>query len=140
MITGAALATINRLPVLLLPSDVFATRVADPVLQQLEHPWRGDVSVNDAFRPVSRFFDRVWRPEQLLGRAPRRDARADRPGRDRGRDGRAAQDVQAEAFDWPTELFAERPGTSAPQPDPAALARAAACCGRAGRSSSPVGG
>src|SRR6516165_5836091 len=65
MVTGAALATINRLPVLLLPGDVFATRVAQPVLQELEHPGAGDVSVNDAFRPVSRFFDRVWRPEQL---------------------------------------------------------------------------
>src|SRR5580700_11772623 len=58
MITGAALATISRLPVLLLPGDVFATRVADPVLQQLEYPGGLDVSVNDAFRPVSRFFDR----------------------------------------------------------------------------------
>ena len=65
MLTGAALATINRLPVLLLPSDIFATRVASPVLQELEQPYGYDVSVNDAFRPVSRFFDRVWRPEQL---------------------------------------------------------------------------
>jgi len=65
MVTGAALATINRLPVLLLPGDVFATRIATPVLQELEHPAALDVSVNDAFRPVSVFFDRVWRPEQL---------------------------------------------------------------------------
>src|SRR6516162_3533973 len=65
MVTGAAVATVNRLPVLLLPSDVFATRVADPVLQQLEHPSQRDVSANDVFRPVSRFFDRVDRPEQL---------------------------------------------------------------------------
>ena len=65
MVTGAALATINRLPVLLLPGDVFATRVAPPVLQELEYPGGYDVSVNDAFRPVSRFFDRIWRPEQL---------------------------------------------------------------------------
>ncbi|HEY6749598.1 MAG TPA: thiamine pyrophosphate-binding protein, partial [Mycobacteriales bacterium] len=63
MLTGAALATINRLPVLLLPSDVFATRVSAPVLQELESG--SDVTVNDAFRPLSRFFDRVWRPEQL---------------------------------------------------------------------------
>ncbi len=63
MVTGAALATINRLPVLLLPGDVFATRIATPVLQELEHPMALDVSVNDAFRPVSVFFDRVWRPE-----------------------------------------------------------------------------
>src|ERR1700716_4425400 len=65
MLTGAALATINRLPVLLLPGDTFATRVATPVLQELERHGGYDVSVNDCFRPVSRFFDRVWRPEQL---------------------------------------------------------------------------
>ena len=65
MLTGAALATINRLPVLLLPGDIFATRVSSPVLQELEDPTGYDISVNDAFRPVSRFFDRVWRPEQL---------------------------------------------------------------------------
>jgi Thiamine pyrophosphate enzyme, N-terminal TPP binding domain len=65
MVTGAALATINRIPVLLLPSDIFATRVASPVLQELEDRRSADVSVNDAFRPVSRFFDRIWRPEQL---------------------------------------------------------------------------
>src|ERR1700716_1678786 len=66
MITGAATATINRIPVLLLPSDYFANRVPDPVLQQLEHSLERDMSVNDAFRPVSRFFDRISRPEQLL--------------------------------------------------------------------------
>src|SRR5918992_2077384 len=65
MLTGAALATINRIPVLLLPADIFATRVGSPVLQELEQPYGYDVSVNDAFRPLSRFFDRVWRPEQL---------------------------------------------------------------------------
>ena len=65
MLTGAALATINRMPVLLLPSDIFATRAASPVLQELEDPRSYDVSVNDAFRPLSRFFDRIWRPEQL---------------------------------------------------------------------------
>src|SRR6185437_9957667 len=65
MLTGAALATVNRLPVLLLPSDTFATRVATPVLQELENVGAGDISVNDAFRPVSRYFDRVSRPEQL---------------------------------------------------------------------------
>jgi 3D-(3,5/4)-trihydroxycyclohexane-1,2-dione acylhydrolase (decyclizing) len=69
MLTGAALATINRLPVLLLPSDTFATRVADPVLQQLEQPGDASLSVNDAFRPLSRFFDRVQRPEQLFSAA-----------------------------------------------------------------------
>ena len=65
MVTGAALATVNRIPVLLLPGDVFATRVANPVLQELEDPTSLDVSVNDAFRPVSRFWDRINRPEQL---------------------------------------------------------------------------
>ena len=71
MISGAAAATINRLPVLLLPGDYYATRHQGPVLQQLEHPISGDVSVNDCFRPVSRFFDRIMIPEQLLkiGRA-----------------------------------------------------------------------
>ena len=65
MVTGAALATINRLPVLLLPGDIFATRVANPVLQELEDPSSLDVSVNDTFKPVSRFWDRINRPEQL---------------------------------------------------------------------------
>ena len=65
MVTGAAVATINRIPVLLLPGDVFATRRANPVLQQLEDPTSLDVSVNDCLRPVSRYFDRIWRPEQL---------------------------------------------------------------------------
>ena len=65
MVTGAALATINRLPVLLLPADTFADRGASPLLQELEQPYAGDVTVNDAFRPVSQYFDRVWRPEQL---------------------------------------------------------------------------
>src|SRR5438552_8428583 len=66
MVTGAAAATINRIPVLLLPGDVFASRGPDPVLQQLEVPWAGDVSVNDVFRPVSRYFDRILRPEQIV--------------------------------------------------------------------------
>ena len=65
MVTGAALATINRIPVLLLPADTFADRSASPLLQELELPYAGDVTVNDAFRPVSKYFDRVWRPEQL---------------------------------------------------------------------------
>lgn len=108
MITGAALATVNRLPVLLLPSDVFATRVATPVLQELESTAAGDVSVNDAFRPVSKYFDRVWRPEQL----PSALLNAMRVLTDPVETGAVTialpQDVQAEAFDWPEELFAER--------------------------------
>src|ERR1700751_6368087 len=70
MVTGAALATVNRLPVLLLPGDTYATRHQGPVLQQLEHPTEADATVNDAFRPVSRFFDRITRPEQLLTALP----------------------------------------------------------------------
>src|SRR6476620_8162369 len=70
MMSGAALATINHLPVLLLPSDYYATRRQGPVLQQLEHPSELDTSVNDCFRPVSRFFDRITRPEQLLESLP----------------------------------------------------------------------
>ena len=125
MVTGAALATINRLPVLLLPGDVFATRVASPVLQELELPSSGDVSVNDVFRPVSRYFDRVWRPEQL----PAALLGAMRVLTDPAETGAVTlalpQDVQAEAYDWPEELFAERVWHVArPVPEPAALARA----------------
>ena len=70
MLTGAAMATVNRLPVLLLPGDLFATRRVTPVLQQLEQPWSQNVSVNDAFRPVSRYWDRIERPEQLITALP----------------------------------------------------------------------
>jgi 3D-(3,5/4)-trihydroxycyclohexane-1,2-dione acylhydrolase (decyclizing) len=127
MITGAALATINRLPVLLLPGDVFATRVAPPVLQELEYPGGYDVSVNDAFRPVSVFFDRIWRPEQL----PSALLGAMRALTDPAGTGAVTlalpQDVQAEARDWPGELFAERVWhVPRPVPEPAALGRAAA--------------
>jgi 3D-(3,5/4)-trihydroxycyclohexane-1,2-dione acylhydrolase (decyclizing) len=108
MVTGAALATINRIPVLLLPGDVFATRAASPVLQELELPASGDVSVNDALRPVSRYFDRVWRPEQL----PAAMLGAMRVLSDPVETGAVTlalpQDVQAEAYDWPTELFEKR--------------------------------
>ncbi|TCC33282.1 3D-(3,5/4)-trihydroxycyclohexane-1,2-dione acylhydrolase (decyclizing) [Kribbella capetownensis] len=108
MVTGAALATVNRLPVLILPSDVFATRVATPVLQELESFGAGDVSVNDAFRPVSKYFDRIWRPEQL----PSALLNAMRVLTDPVETGAVTlalpQDVQAEAYDWPDELFSER--------------------------------
>ena len=127
LVTGAALATINRLPVLLLPGDIFATRVADPVLQQLEQPYGYDVTVNDAFRPLSRYFDRVSRPEQLSRGA----AGAMRVLTDPAETGAVTlalpQDVQAEAYDWPEEFFAERVWHVArPVPEPAALERAAA--------------
>ena len=77
MITGAALATINRLPVLLLPGDIFARRNVAPVLQQLESPNTQDISVNDCFKPVSRYWDRIYRPEQIDHGAARGHARAD---------------------------------------------------------------
>ncbi|MGZ4616805.1 MAG: thiamine pyrophosphate-binding protein, partial [Actinomycetes bacterium] len=133
MVTGAALATVNRLPVLLLPGDVFATRAAGTVLQQLENPMSLDLSVNDVFRPVSRFFDRVNRPEQLAESL----LAAMRVLTDPVETGAVTlalpQDVQAEAHDWPSELFARRVWHVArPVPDPAALARAAAAI-RAGR-------
>src|ERR1043166_564628 len=70
MLTGAALATINRLPVLLLPGDIFARRNVAPVLQQLEHPHSQDISVNDCFRPVSKYWDRINRPDQLMNALP----------------------------------------------------------------------
>ena len=125
MVTGAALATTNRLPVLLLPSDYFATRVASPVLQELEDPRSYDVSVNDALKPVSRFWDRVNRPEQL----PSALLGAMRVLTDPVETGAVTlclpQDVQAEAFDWPEELFARRVWhVRRPVPEPAALARA----------------
>ncbi|MBN9102164.1 MULTISPECIES: 3D-(3,5/4)-trihydroxycyclohexane-1,2-dione acylhydrolase (decyclizing) [unclassified Pseudonocardia] len=127
MLTGAALATTNRIPVLLLPSDIFATRVASPVLQELESPAGYDVSVNDAFRPLSVFFDRVWRPEQL----PSALLGAMRALTDPAQTGAVTialpQDVQAEAHDWPDELFARRVWhIQRPAPDTAALARAVA--------------
>ncbi|MEU4217248.1 3D-(3,5/4)-trihydroxycyclohexane-1,2-dione acylhydrolase (decyclizing) [Actinoplanes sp. NPDC026623] len=126
MLTGAALATVNRIPVLLLPSDVFATRAASPVLQELEDPRSYDVSVNDAFRPLSRFFDRVWRPEQL----PSALLAAMRVLTDPVETGAVTvclpQDVQAEAFDFPDALFERRVWHVArPVPEPAAIARAA---------------
>src|SRR5919201_5220522 len=108
MVTGAAWATINRLPVLLFPSDYFANRIVDPVLQQLEHPIERDVSVNDAFRAVSTYFDRVTRPEQLLSSLPE----AIRILTDPAQTGAATiclpEDVQTEAYDFPAAFFEKR--------------------------------
>jgi 3D-(3,5/4)-trihydroxycyclohexane-1,2-dione acylhydrolase (decyclizing) len=108
MVTGAALATVNRIPVLLLPGDVFATRVANPVLQELEDPRSYDVSVNDCFKPVSRYWDRINRPEQL----PVSLLAAMRVLTDPAETGAVTlalpQDVQAEARDWDDDLFARR--------------------------------
>jgi len=108
MVTGAALATVNRLPVLLLPGDTYASRRQGPVLQQLQHPSEADVSVNDAFRPVARFFDRISRPEQLLTALPA----AMRVLTDPVQTGAVVlalpQDVQSHAFDFPTALFVDK--------------------------------
>ncbi|MFC7404571.1 3D-(3,5/4)-trihydroxycyclohexane-1,2-dione acylhydrolase (decyclizing) [Georgenia alba] len=108
MLTGAALATTNRLPALLLPSDTFATRVADPVLQQLEQPWDIGLTVNDAFRPLSRFFDRVQRPEQLYSIA----LAAMRVLTDPAETGAVTialpEDVQTQLLDVPAEFLADR--------------------------------
>ncbi|WCD86547.1 3D-(3,5/4)-trihydroxycyclohexane-1,2-dione hydrolase [Streptomyces xanthophaeus] len=126
LVTGAALATVNRIPVLLLPGDAFATRPADPVLQQLEVPYAGDLSVNDTLRPVSRWFDRITRPEALVPAA----LQAMRVLTDPVQTGAVTlalpQDVQAEAYDWPEEFFAERVwGVRRPRPDRSELAAAA---------------
>ena len=108
MVTAAALAHVNRLPVLLIPGDVFANRAPDPVLQQVESFGDGTVSANDAFRPVSRYFDRISRPEHLLTALPRAFATMTDPA-DCGPVTLAfCQDVQAEAYDWPAEFFAPK--------------------------------
>ncbi|WP_285136829.1 3D-(3,5/4)-trihydroxycyclohexane-1,2-dione acylhydrolase (decyclizing) [Microbacterium sp. lyk4-40-TSB-66] len=125
MLTGAALATTNRLPALLLPSDTFATRVADPVLQQLEQPWDIGLTVNDAFRPLSRFFDRVQRPEQLFSIA----LAAMRVLTDPAETGAVTislpEDVQAEALEVPVEFLQEREWhIRRPLPERGPLARA----------------
>ncbi|MBB5935068.1 3D-(3,5/4)-trihydroxycyclohexane-1,2-dione acylhydrolase (decyclizing) [Streptomyces zagrosensis] len=126
LVTGAALATINRLPVLLLPGDAFATRPADPVLQQLEVPYAGDVSVNDVLRPVSRYFDRVTRPEALISAALQAMRVLSDPVETGAVTLALPQDVQAEAYDWPEAFFAERVWhVRRPAPDAAALAAAA---------------
>lgn len=127
MVTGAAMATVNRLPVLLLPGDLFARRNVAPVLQQLESEATQDVSVNDCFRPVSRYFDRIQRPEQLITSLPEAMRVLTSPAQTGAVTLALPQDVQAEAFDWPEEMFRRRvwvvPRTP---PDPALLDLAAA--------------
>jgi 3D-(3,5/4)-trihydroxycyclohexane-1,2-dione acylhydrolase (decyclizing) len=108
MVTGAAMATINRLPVLLLPGDIFARRNVAPVLQQLEQPYSQDISVNDAFKPVSRYWDRLNRPEQIITALPEALRVLTSPA-DTGTVTLALpQDVQAEAYDYPAALFEKR--------------------------------
>lgn len=108
MVTGAALATTNRIPVLLLPSDQFATRYPDPVLQQIENEQTLDTTVNDAFRPVSVFFDRINRPEQLLPSLMQAMRALTDPADTGAVTIAMPQDVQAEAFDFPVAAFAKR--------------------------------
>ncbi|MEO3472013.1 3D-(3,5/4)-trihydroxycyclohexane-1,2-dione acylhydrolase (decyclizing) [Roseomonas sp. CAU 1739] len=134
MVTAAAVAHVNRLPVLFLPGDVFADRRPDPVLQQVEAFGDATISANDCFRPVSRFFDRITRPEQLLASLPA----ALRVLTDPAACGPATiafpQDVQAEAFDYPAEFFRQRlHRPRAPEPDAHELAEAAAAMRQARR-------
>nr|WP_221242919.1 3D-(3,5/4)-trihydroxycyclohexane-1,2-dione acylhydrolase (decyclizing) [Conexibacter arvalis] len=141
MVTAAALATINRLPLLLLASDTYATRRQGPVLQQLEAPSALDLSVNDAFRPVARLFDRIQRPEQLVTALPEA-MRVLTSVRETGAVVLSLpQDVQSEAYDFPAELFAERTWRiGRPQPEPATVAEAAALIARAERPLAIAGG
>ena len=126
MITGAAQATVNRLPVLLLPSDYFANRLPDPVLQQVEHPVEHDVSANDSFRPVSRYFDRISRPEQLLSSLPDAFRVLTDPAETGAVTVALPEDVQAEVYDWPERFFAKRVWhVRRPVPEPAVLAEVA---------------
>ena len=141
MVTGAALATINRVPVLLLPGDVFSTRGADPVLQQLEVPWAGDVSVNDVFRPVSRYFDRITRPEQIIPAALAAMRVLVSPADTGAVTLALPQDVQAEAFEVPEEFVAKRTWhVERRLPEAAAIVRAAELIGRAKRPLIVAGG
>ena len=119
MLTGAATATVNRLPVLLLPGDIFANRTPAPVLQQLEYPGGHDVSVNDCFRPVSKYWDRINRPEQILTALPEAMRVLSDPAETGAVTIAMPQDVQAESYAYPAHFFekrvysVERPGASA---------------------------
>lgn len=108
LVTGAGSATINRVPVLLLPGDVFARRRQGPVLQQIEQPAGYDITTNDTLRPVSRYFDRITRPEQLLESLPHAVAALIAPGDTGAVTLSLCQDVAGEAFDWPEDLFQQR--------------------------------
>lgn len=108
MLTGAAGATINRLPVLLLPGDIFSTRLVAPVLQQLESPSSQDFSVNDCFKPISRYWDRINRPEQILTALPEAMRVLTSPAETGAVTLALPQDVQAEAYDYPAALFEKR--------------------------------
>ena len=141
MVTGAALATVNRLPVLLLPGDVFSSRAPDPVLQQLEVPWAGDASVNDVFRPVSRYFDRITRPEQIIPAALAAMRVLVSPADTGAVTLSLPQDVQAEAFEVPDDFVAKRTWHIERRlPEAAAIVRAAKLIGAAKRPLIVAGG
>ena len=128
MVTGAAVATINRLPVLLLPGDIFARRNVAPVLQQLESEHSQDVSVNDCFRPVSRYWDRINRPDQIVTALPEAMRVLISPADTGAVTLALPQDVQTEAWDYPSGLFDRRVWcVPRNRPDAAALVRAAEC-------------
>ncbi|MGH9107768.1 MAG: 3D-(3,5/4)-trihydroxycyclohexane-1,2-dione acylhydrolase (decyclizing) [Acidimicrobiales bacterium] len=134
MVTGAALATVNRLPVLLLPGDTYATRRQGPVLQQLQHPTEADVSANDAFRPVARFFDRITRPEQLLTALPAAMRALVDPASTGAVVLALPQDVQSHAFDFPAALFNDRTWRiRRPLPDPREVDQVASLLSHASR-------
>ena len=127
MVTGAATATVNRIPVLLLPGDIFANRKPDPVLQQLEWPQSRDMSVNDCFKPVSRYWDRLNRPDQLISSVMEAMRVLTSPADTGAVTLALPQDVQAEAYDYPADLFEKRVWTIPRQrPDATLLAEAAA--------------
>ena len=141
MITGAALATINRLPVLLLPGDIFATRKVAPVLQQLESPSTQDISVNDCFKPVSRYWDRISRPEQLITALPDVMRVLTSPSDCGAVTLSLPQDVQAEAFEYPEQMFTKRVWLiRRAQPDVVSLRRAAEAISRSRRPLLVAGG
>ena len=126
MVTAAALAHVNRLPVLLLPGDVFANRIPDPVLQQVENFGDGTMSANDCFRPVSRYFDRITRPEQIVPALARAMQVLTDPAECGPVTLSLCQDVQAEAYDYPVSFFEERIWTQRrSRPDVQELNRAA---------------
>ncbi len=126
MITGAACATINRIPVLIIPGDIFARRNVAPVLQQLESPGSQDISVNDCFKPVSRYWDRINRPEQLITSLPEVMRVLTSPTDTGAVTLSLPQDVQAEAYDFPEELFRKRVWKIArPRPDVSSIKEAA---------------
>ena len=127
MVTGAATATINRIPVLLLPADIYATRHQGVVMQQLEHPTEADVSVNDCLRPVSRFFDRITRPEQLLTALPEAMRVLTSPLEAGAATICLPQDVLSQAYDYPGRFFEPRSWHVArPRPEPSVVEEAIA--------------